>query len=156
MASQRESRYTGLAFSRPLVLIQSDDWGRVGVRDREGHEQLRANGIRLGENPYDFYTLETTEDVIATSDLLKRHRDRTGWPACLGMNFILANLNFPKMAEGEFRELHLLLLTRGLPGSLETTGAISGIPAGHRRWSFLFRAAWVDAFLPSRGGTCAG
>ena len=41
----------GLSFSRPLVLIQSDDWGRVGVRDREGHEQLRTSGIRLGENP---------------------------------------------------------------------------------------------------------
>jgi len=24
-----------LSFSRPLVLLQSDDWGRVGVRDRE-------------------------------------------------------------------------------------------------------------------------
>jgi len=23
-----------LSFSRPLVLLQSDDWGRVGVRDR--------------------------------------------------------------------------------------------------------------------------
>ena len=65
----------GLYFSRPLVLIQSDDWGRVGVRDREGYEQLRTSGVRLGENPYDFYTLETAEDVIAISDLLKRHRD---------------------------------------------------------------------------------
>ena len=106
----------GLSFSRPLVLIQSDDWGRVGVRDREGHEQLRASGIRLGENPYDFYTLETAEDVIAISDLLKRHRDGTGRPACLVMNFILANLNFAKMADGKFRELQLLPLTRGLPG----------------------------------------
>src|SRR6266478_10207475 len=105
-----------LSFSRPLVLLQSDDWGRVGVRDREGYEQLRASGIRLGENPYDFYTLETAEDVIAISDLLKRHRDGTGRRACLVMNFILANLNFAKMGEGKFRELQLLPLTRGLPG----------------------------------------
>ena len=55
------------AFDRPLVLLQSDDWGRVGVRDREGYEQLRASGIRLGEHPYDFYTLETADDVIAAS-----------------------------------------------------------------------------------------
>ena len=40
-----------LSFSRPLVLLQSDDWGRVGVRDREGYEQLRASGIHLGKIP---------------------------------------------------------------------------------------------------------
>ena len=54
-----------LRFSRPLVLLQSDDWGRVGVRDREGYEQLRSSGIHLGENPYDYYSLETAEDVMA-------------------------------------------------------------------------------------------
>ena len=120
----------GLCFSRPLVLIQSDDWGRVGVRDREGHEQLRASGIRLGENPYDFYTLETAEDVIAISDLLKRHRDGTGRPACLVMNFILANLNFAKMADGKFRELQLLPLTRGLPGHWKRPGLFQAYRQG--------------------------
>src|SRR5689334_17717973 len=52
-------------FDRPLVLIQSDDWGRAGVRDREGFEQLRSAGIELGQRPYDFYTLETADDVVA-------------------------------------------------------------------------------------------
>ena len=121
----------GLCFSRPLVLIQSDDWGRVGVQDRQGYEELRASGIRLGENPYDFYTLETAEDVIAISDLLKRHRDGTGRPACLVMNFILANLNFPKMADGKFTELQLLPLTRGLPGHWK-----------RRQGSSPFRRGW--------------
>src|SRR5882724_6345176 len=69
-----------LSFSRPLVLLQSEDWGRVGVRDREGYEQLRASGVHLGENPYDYYSLETAEDVMALRDLLKRHRDSTGRP----------------------------------------------------------------------------
>ena len=43
----------GFRFSRPLVLLQSDDWGRVGVRDAEGQEELRAAGLSLGERPYD-------------------------------------------------------------------------------------------------------
>ncbi len=120
----------GLAFSRPLVLIQSDDWGRVGIRDREGYEQLRASGIRLGENPYDFYTLETAEDVIAISDLLKRHRDETSRSPCMVMNFILANLNFPKMGEGKFRELQLLPLTRGLPGHWKRPGLFQAYRQG--------------------------
>src|ERR1700732_4270619 len=79
----------GFSFSRPLVLLQSDDWGRVGVRDCEGYEQLRASGIRLGEHPYDFYTLETAHDVIALRAMLKRHRDSTGRAACLVLDFVL-------------------------------------------------------------------
>ena len=53
----------GFHFDRPLVLLQSDDWGRVGLRDQEGLEQLRSAGLALGERPYDFYTLETAEDL---------------------------------------------------------------------------------------------
>src|SRR5882672_8052658 len=87
-----------LNFSRPLVLLQSDDWGRVGVRDREGYEQLRANGIQLGKRPYDYYSLETAEDVIALLNMLKKHHDSTGRAVCLVMNFLLANLDFQKIA----------------------------------------------------------
>jgi hypothetical protein len=64
-----------LVFSRPLVILQSDDWGRVGIRDREGLDWLRSRGLRLGERAYDLYTLETAEDVAAVAALLGRHRD---------------------------------------------------------------------------------
>jgi len=57
-----------LRFDRPLVLLQSDDWGRAGVRDREGWDELRAAGLNLGEKPYDFYSLETAEDVHALAE----------------------------------------------------------------------------------------
>jgi hypothetical protein len=105
------------AFSRPLVLLQSDDWGRVGVRDREGYELVRANGIRLGEHPYDFYTLETAEDLNALRDMLKRRRDSSGRSACLVMNFVLANLDFARMAANGLRQIQLLPLSQGLPGT---------------------------------------
>ena len=97
----------GFSFSRPLLLIQSDDWGRVGVRDREGYEQLRASGIPLGQNPYDLYTLETAEDVAALGEMLNRHRDSTGRPACVLMNFVLANIDFPKTRRNNYQQIHL-------------------------------------------------
>jgi len=115
--SKSNASIRGFCFSRPLVVLHSDDWGRVGVRDREGYEQLRAGGIRLGEHPYDFYTLETAEDVISVHDLLKRHRDSTGRAACLVMNFVLNNLDFRKMMGSDFRQIHLLPLTEGFPGN---------------------------------------
>jgi len=103
-------------FSRPLVLLQSDDWGRVGVRDRDGYEQLRAQGLRLGKRPYDLYTLETADDVSAVASLLLRHRDSSGRQACMVMNTCTANFDFVRMRREEFARLILLPLAKGLPG----------------------------------------
>jgi hypothetical protein len=118
------------SFDRPLVLLQSDDWGRVGVRDREGYELIRASGIRIGEHPYDFYSLESAEDLIALRDMLKRHRDSTGRSACLVMNFVLANLDFPKIAKNSFDQIHLLPLTEGLPGDWKRPGLFEAYRKG--------------------------
>ena len=60
---------TGFFFDRPVLLLQSDDWGRVGLRDSQGLEQLRAAGLNIGERPYDFYTLETAADLTALREL---------------------------------------------------------------------------------------
>lgn len=117
-------------FDSPLVLLQSDDWGRVGVRDQEGYEQLRAGGLRLGENPYDFYTLETAEDVRALHEVLNRHRDYTGRSACVVMNFLMSNLNFPKMIAGNCQRIELLPLTDGLPGSWKRPGLVEAYLEG--------------------------
>ena len=119
-----------LSFSRPLVLLQSDGWGRVGVRDREGYEQIRASGIPLGRNPYDYYSLETSEDLIAVRDMLKRHRDSTGRAACLVMNFLLANLDFQKMAGAAFKHIHLIPLSQGLPGKWKRPGLFEAYRQG--------------------------
>jgi hypothetical protein len=120
----------GFTFSRPLVVIQSDDWGRVGVRDREGYEQLRANGLSLGEHPYDFYTLETADDVNALAALLAGHKDSTGREPCLVMNFCTANLDFPSMREGDYKALKLLPLAQGLPGKWSRPGLFEAYRAG--------------------------
>jgi len=105
----------GFYFGRPLVLFQSDDWGRVGVRDREGLEQLRSAGIELGQRPYDFYSLETAEDLNALSVTLKRHRDSSGRHPCMGMNFVVANLDSTGAIENPDAPLKFLSLAEGLP-----------------------------------------
>jgi hypothetical protein len=105
----------GFVFGRPLVVLQSDDWGRVGMRDREAWEQLRTVLPDFGVRAYDYYSLETAEDVVELASLLRRHRDSTGRPACLEMNFILANVDFAKVQAEDFRRIHLRPLTEGLP-----------------------------------------
>jgi hypothetical protein len=120
----------GFHFSRPLVLLQGDDWGRVGLRDQEGLEQLRAAGLMLGERPYDFYTLETAEDLAALSALLKRHHDSGGRRPCVQMNFILANLDFAKMGADAFQQIHLLPLAEGLPQAWNRPGLLDAYRQG--------------------------
>ena len=120
----------GFHFDRPLVLLQSDDWGRVGVRDQEGLEQLRSAGLTLGERPYDFYTLETAEDLAALMTLLKRHRDSNGQHPTVQMNFILDNLDFAQMSVAAFQQIRLLPLAEGLPYGWNRPGLIAAYREG--------------------------
>jgi hypothetical protein len=121
---------TGFHFDRPLVLLQSDDWGRVGLRDQQGLEQLRSAGLALGERPYDFYTLETVGDLAALRAALGKHRDSAGRHPSVQMNFILANLDFAKMSGEGFRQIHLLPLAESLPVGWNRPGLIAAYRAG--------------------------
>src|SRR5438270_11072049 len=120
----------GFHFDRPLVLFQSDDWGRVGLHDQEGLQQLRARRLGLGERPYDFYTLETAEDLAGLSAVLKRHRDAGGRHPCIEMNFVVSNLDFGKMSSESFQQIHLLSLAKGLPAGWSRPGLMEAYRKG--------------------------
>ena len=120
----------GFHFDRPLILLQSDDWGRVGLPDQEGLQQLRSAGLQLGERPYDLYTLETAKDLEAFSSVLRRHRDSGGRHPCVQMNFVLANLDFAKMRVDDFQQIHLLPLGEGLPQGWNRPGLIEAYRHG--------------------------
>ncbi|MGB8013847.1 MAG: hypothetical protein WCF68_19700 [Terriglobales bacterium] len=115
--AKRLPAHPWLRFDRPLLLFQSDDWGRVGVRDREGWEELRAAGLNLGEKPYDFYSLETAEDLHALAEVLGKHRDSTGRSPSMVMNFIMANVDFDRSLESGQKQIPLRPITDGLPGA---------------------------------------
>ena len=120
----------GFHFDRPLVLLQSDDWGRVGLRDQEGLEQLRSAGLELGERPSDLYTLETAEDLAGLGAVLNRHRDSNDRHPCVEMNFIVANLDFARMSADGFRQIHLVSLADGLPEGWSRAGLMEAYRDG--------------------------
>ena len=145
---RQEAEPSGFVFSRPLVVIESDDWGRLGVRDRDGYESLRARGIKLGEHPYDLYSLETAEDVAAIGSLLSRHRDSAGRPPCLVMSFCTANLDFEKMKARGYKGIELLPLSEGLPGSWSRPGLLEAYRAGIRQGVFYPAMHGLTHFCP--------
>jgi hypothetical protein len=126
----------GLHFDRPIVLLQSDDWGRAGLRDQEGLASLRSAGLAMGERPYDLYTLETADDVALLQDVLSRHRDSSGRAACMVMNFIVANLDLGKMKADDFRKINLLSLADGLPHGWNRPGLVEAYRSGANRGVF--------------------
>ena len=126
----------GFYFDRPIVVFQSDDWGRVGLRDQQALEQLRAAGMNLGERPYDLYSLETAEDLSALRAVLTSHRDTAGRSPCIEMNFIVANLNFAPMEVDDFRRIHLLPLSDGLPQGWDRPGLVEAYREGIAHGTF--------------------
>jgi hypothetical protein len=114
----------GHLLSRPVVLFHSDDWGLVGIRDREVFEELRAQGLPLGRHPYDYYSLETREDLLRLYEVLSRHKDSLGRPPCCGLNFVTANVDFEKVARSGFSQVELRPLDQGLPGRWSRQGLV--------------------------------
>ncbi|MFZ0955617.1 MAG: hypothetical protein WAN60_04695 [Candidatus Sulfotelmatobacter sp.] len=133
--------FEGFHFDRPIVVLQSDDWGRAGLRDREGLEQLAAAGLVLGERPYDFYTLETAEDLAALRAVLRSHHDSAGRSPGLEMNFVVANLELQKIDFGKvsaelFQQIHPLPLAEGLPAGWNRPGLLEAYREGIREGLF--------------------
>jgi hypothetical protein len=97
------------------VTFHSDDWGLVGIRDRASYEGLRSAGLSLSSDPLDHHSCETAEDVRALCDVLSAHRDSAGNPPVFVCSFVLANVDFPRVLDSDFQELHLKPLHEGLP-----------------------------------------
>jgi hypothetical protein len=132
----KKASHRGLRFDRPLVLLQSDDWGRVGVRDRDGWDELCAAGLNLGEKPYDSYSLETAADLAALAELLAKHSDSAGRHPSIVMNFIVANVDFERCLESGPKQVPLRMLTEGLPGKWHRPGLMEAYRHGIRERLF--------------------
>jgi len=108
----------------------------VGVRDEAGREELRVAGLKLGERPYDFYSLETAADIGAVVETLEPVRDSVGEPPRLEMNFLTANVNFSASAAQNFQKIVLKPLAEGLPGSWQRPGLFEAYTEGIQKQVF--------------------
>jgi hypothetical protein len=100
---------------RPIVLIQSDDWGRAGLPDIESLDALKQAGAQVGHSAWDFYGLESEDDLHHLGNVLSQHKDIDGNPACLTANIVMANADFPRMKEENFSQFRYVSIDKGFP-----------------------------------------
>lgn len=140
----------------PIVVIQSDDWGRTGAPDTAALSELRDSGFPVGNSPWDFYGLESAYDLLELGTVLGKFRDQENQPACMVANFILANPDLRRMQSTDWREIHWIEIKQGLPAPWNEPGLHQAydalINAGVFRpalhgYSHFNEAAWSDALL---------
>lgn len=147
--------------ARPVVLFESDDWGKIGIRDREGFETLVRKGHDGGQRSIGCYSLETANDLESLYGILLMHSDSTGSFPIFTCNFVMANPDFKRIAASDFKEYYYIPLKKGLPDKwlrprlFETylKGINLGViyPGYHGRDHFNFDI-WLRVL---RGGDCA-
>lgn len=109
------SRITTFEPVRPTVLIQSDDWGRVGLPNLKAIESLRTKGVKIGQSPWDYYGAESSEDLQKLGETLSSVRDRDGRPACMTANIVMANADIRRMRSEDFTTYRTVPLHDGFP-----------------------------------------
>ncbi|HLO60099.1 MAG TPA: hypothetical protein VK179_15225 [Bacteroidales bacterium] len=102
------SNISGWRTKRKLVIIESDDWGSIRMPSSVVFDKLVSGGIDLlsGDgfrfNKYD--SLESSEDLNCLFDTLNNVRDISGRPAVFTPVSVVANPDFRKIKQADFRE----------------------------------------------------
>jgi hypothetical protein len=120
-----------LSVSRPLVILQSDDWGMAGIDDKDRVDRITKDYPRNPASQHlDYYSVETKEDLSALYEVLSSHRDSMGNHPILGCNFIMANVDSRRVVEGGFEKLFLQPLHGGLPWPWKRPGLLEAYGEG--------------------------
>jgi hypothetical protein len=104
--------------------------------------------VGLGERPYDFYSLETAEDLEALSAVLKNHHDCMGRTPPMVMNFIVANVDFSRCFGPSTGFIPMLPLSEGLPGQWRRPGLLDGYRQGIEDGVFFPALHGLTHFCP--------
>lgn len=99
------SNWPGWRTDRTIVVIESDDWGSIRMPSRETLNELILKGYPLEKCTYSSNdALETNKDLEYLLDILNSVRDAKGHPAIFTVNNIVANPDFKKIKEANFRK----------------------------------------------------
>lgn len=116
IADARKAANMDHKIGRPIVIIESDDWGSIRMPSSKVLEELKSKGHRyfddIGYDRYD--TLASNTDLEVLIDALSSVKDSIGNTAKMTMNCVLANPDFDKIRQTDYHEYHYELFTETL------------------------------------------
>lgn len=101
------SNAIGCSIKKKFVIIESDDWGSIRMPSQHALEKLKLHGIdisgdSLRYNQYD--TLACKEDFLALYETLYKYRGVSGNAPVITAVSVVANPDFNKIRESEFKQ----------------------------------------------------
>lgn len=113
--TRRARRTLSPAPVRPILVFQSDDWGRVGAPSPECLDRLRQAGLPVGRSAWDYYGLESGSDLLRLAEVLEAFCDNEGRSPCFTANFVLANADLHAMAAEDYKRFCWKPVREGFP-----------------------------------------
>jgi len=102
----------GWRTKRRIVIFESDDWGSIRMPSRDVYNTLLKAGIRVDKCPFcSFDSLATEDDLTSLFEVLRKFKDKNGNYPVFTANCVVANPDFSKILESDFREYHFELFT---------------------------------------------
>jgi hypothetical protein len=105
----------GWTTNRKIVVFESDDWGSIRMPSRVIYEKLLSKGFRVDKCPYNKNdSLASEEDLASLFEILIKFRDKNDNHPVITANTIIANPDFDKIEESDFKEYYYELFTETL------------------------------------------
>ena len=101
------SNIPGWSTKRKIVVIESDDWGSVRIKDKDAYKALKNKGLNVDSKRYNQVdTLESNDDLELLFDVLNSVKDKNGKSAKFTPMCLLGNSDFDKINDSDFRVYH--------------------------------------------------
>lgn len=101
----------GWKSNKRIVVIESDDWGTIRSTSK-AIKNLKNQNIEFGNNPFnEFDILESAEDFTTLYEVLEKYKDKNNRPPIITANTIVANPNFEKIRNDDFKKYHYEIFT---------------------------------------------
>jgi len=104
---QNRINIRGWSTRRELLIIESDDWGSIRMPDKTTFNKLLSGGVRVDKCPLCTYdSIESEDDLKKLYEVLYEFVDPSGNHPVFTANCVVANPDFVKIRETNFKEYH--------------------------------------------------
>jgi peptidoglycan/xylan/chitin deacetylase (PgdA/CDA1 family) len=101
------SNIPGWRTKRKILVIESDDWGSVRIKDKQAYQALKQKGLDVDRKRYDQVdTLESNEDLELLFSVLQSVKDKNGQAAKITPMCLVGNPDFDKIKTSNYQKYH--------------------------------------------------